>query len=227
MKASDIMVSNVITVTPQHSVQEVAGILLTNRISGVPVVDGLGNLVGIVTESDLMRRADVGTEHHRSWWLRLLMGREGLASEYVREHSRIVNDVMTLDVITASLYTPVSKIAELLERYGIKRVPIVDNRKVVGIVSRANLLQTLIKPPQKPAETGDTGVRDAVMARLHAEPWMRTAYINVAVEDGIVELTGMVASRNEKQALRVAAEVTPGVRKVNDRIMVRPIPANV
>ncbi|MEX2035066.1 MAG: CBS domain-containing protein [Xanthobacteraceae bacterium] len=226
MKAAEIMVTNVITVTPNHSVHEVAEILLERRISGVPVLNAAGELVGIVSEGDLMRRADAGTGHRRSWWLRLLMGREGLAQEFVKEHARKVADIMTHDVITASPETPVSDLAELLERNAIKRVPIVDGRKVVGIVSRANLLQALAalrKQISVERPVGDAALRDLVLARFNAEPWMRTSLINVTAHDGTVDLWGVVDTETEKKAIRVAAEVTPGVRSVNDSIIVRPV----
>jgi CBS domain-containing protein len=228
MKAADVMVRDVISVTPDHSVQDVAHLLLSNRISGVPVLDATGKLVGIVSEGDLMRRAEAGTAHERSWWLRLLMGREGLANEYVREHSRKVSDIMTRNVVTARPATPLPELAGLLERNRIKRVPIVENGKVIGIVSRANLLQALASlrkeiASEKPA--ADSEVRDKVIARLKAEPWARTALLNVTVQDGTVDLWGIVDSATEKKALRVAAEVTPGVRGVNDHIVIRPIAA--
>jgi|SRR5690348_2874779 len=228
MKAADVMVTNVISVTPDHSVQEVAETLLTNRISGVPVLDAKGKLVGIVSEGDLMRRAESGTAHERSWWLRLLMGREGLAQDYVRENARRVADVMTHNVVTASPDTPLPEVASLLERNRIKRVPIVENDKVVGIISRANLLQALASlrkeiTIEKPAT--DTEVREKIMERLSAEPWTRSALLNVTVRDGTVDLWGIVDSPTEKRALRIAAEVTPGVRGVNDNVVVRPLTA--
>jgi CBS domain-containing protein len=224
MKASDVMVTNVITVTPDRTVMEVAEILLSNRISALPVVDTTGTLIGVVSEGDLIRRAEAGTEHARSWWLRLLMGREALANEYVREHSRNVADVMTRRVITASPDTPVAEIAGILERNGIKRVPIVRDGKVVGIVSRANLLQALASlgkqiSVEKPLS--DAGLREKVISRLRAEPWARTSLLNVTVQDGTVDLWGVVDSAAEKKAMRVAAEVTPGVRAINDNLIVR------
>jgi CBS domain-containing protein len=226
MKASQIMVTNVITVTPEHSVQEVAEILLERHISGVPVLNSAGEIVGIVSEGDLMRRADAETGHRRSWWLRLLMGREGLAEEFVKEHARKVSDVMSRKVITASPDTSVSDLAELLERNGIKRVPIVEGRKVVGIVSRANLLQalaTLRKQVKVERPLSDAALRDQVLAQLRSEPWMRTSLINVTAHDGVVDLWGVVDTVSEKNAMRVAAEITPGVQKVNDSIVVRPV----
>jgi CBS-domain-containing membrane protein len=154
------------------------------------------------------------------------MGREGLAQEFVREHARKVADIMTRQVITASPETPVSDLAELLERNAIKRVPIVDGRKVVGIVSRANLLQALAalrKQITVERPVGDAALRDLVVAQLNSEPWMRTSLINVTAHDGTVDLWGIVDTPSEKNAMRVAAEVTPGVRKVNDAIIVRPV----
>ena len=226
MKASDVMATNVVTVTPEHSVQDVAAVLLERRISAAPVVDAQGDLIGIVSEGDLMRRAEAGTAHRRSWWLRLLMGREGLAEAFVKEHGRKVADVMTRQVITAPPDMPVADVADLLERNAIKRVPIVEGRKVIGIVSRANLLQALAalrKQITIERPVGDAALRDQVLSRLKAEPWMRTSLVNVTVHDGTIDLWGIVDTPSEKNAMRVAAEITPGVRKVNDAIIVRPV----
>ena len=143
MKAADVMVTNVIAVGPDACVQDVARILLSSRISAVPVVGSDGKLLGMVSEGDLMRRVEAGTGRKRPWWLAILTGREVLASEFIKEHSRRVADVMTRNVLTAAPDTPLSTIANLLERNAIKRVPIVEDGKVVGIVSRANLLQAL------------------------------------------------------------------------------------
>jgi CBS domain-containing protein len=225
MKAADVMVTNVITVGPDACVQDVARILLDSRISGVPVVESNGKLLGIVSEGDLMRRAEAGTGRRRPWWLAILTGREALASEFVKEHSRRVTDVMTRNVVTATPDAPLSTIATLLERNAIKRVPIVHEGKVVGIVSRANLLQALAslgKEAQAVTPADDTKIRAGVISQLKAEPWTRPSLINVIVQDGAVELWGIVESVSEKKAVRVAAEITPGVRAVNDNLIIRP-----
>jgi CBS domain-containing protein len=229
MNAADVMVTNVITVGPDANVLDVAQILLGARISGVPVVDKSGALVGIVSEGDLMRRVESGTGRRRPWWLAIFTGKEVLAAEFVKEHSRNVTDVMTRDVITATPETPLFTIANLLEKNAIKRLPIVKDGKVVGIVSRANLLQALASLSQQMKEfvtpADDTAIRDKVLKQLDAEPWSKPSLINVIVKDGTVELWGVVDSPSEKKAVRVAAEVTPGVRAVNDNLIIRPAEA--
>jgi predicted transcriptional regulator len=147
-----------------------------------------------------------------------------LAAEFIREHSRKVTDVMTRDVVTAA-HTPLSKIANLLEKNAIKRVPIVEGGKVVGIVSRANLLQalaSLTKQVGVATQVNDSQIRDKVLTQLNAEPWTRPSLINVIVQEGTVELWGIVDSASEKKAVRIAAEVAPGVRAVNDNLIIRP-----
>jgi CBS domain-containing protein len=223
MKARDVMVSPVITTKPSTSVKEVAQILLTNRISAVPVIDDAGKLVGIVSEGDLMRRADLGTARHRSWWLAALFAEEeALAAEYVKQHSKKVSDVMTKRVVTASSDAPLGEIAGLLERHSIKRVPIVENGALVGIVSRANLIQALAGDRKSlDAPVPDVALRDKLMAHLKAQPWAHTSLLNVTVNDGVVDIWGITRSEAEKQALRVAAETTPGVRSVNDNVIMQ------
>jgi CBS domain-containing protein len=223
MKARDVMVSPVITTKPSASVREVAQILLTHHISAVPVVDDAGKPVGIVSEGDLMRRADLGTERHRSWWLAALFAEEeALAAEYVKQHSKKVADVMTKRLVTASPDAPLNEIAGLLERHSIKRVPIVANGVIVGIVSRANLIQALAGDRKAlDVPVPDAALRDKLMAHLKAQPWAHTSLLNVTVNDGIVDIWGITRSEAEKQALRVAAETTPGVRAVNDNVIMQ------
>lgn len=225
MKARDVMTTNVITVSPNESVQEVAELLLRHRISAVPVIDQSGKPIGIVSEGDLLRRAEVGTDRHRSWWLRLLVGNEALAAEYVKAHATKVADVMTKKVIVAEPKTPLSEVATLLEQHSIKRVPIVENGRLVGIVSRANLVQafaTARKRGESEITPGDAVIRENLMARLESEPWARTWLLNVIVQDGVVDLWGMVSSDAERNAIRVAAETMPAVRAVNDHLVQQP-----
>ncbi len=226
MKASDVMVSNVITAKPDACVQDVAKLLLENRISAVPIVDERGALVGVVSEGDLMRHVETGAARRRPWWLQMMMGSEALADAYVKEHARKVADLMTRKVITANPDTSLSDVARLLERNGIKRVPIVKNEKIVGIVSRANLLRALAslgKEIERPRTADDNAIRNQVEAQYKVQPWAKPGLVNVIVHDGTVELWGIVNSEAEKKAMRVAAEVTPGVRAVNDNLVIRPI----
>lgn len=206
MKARDIMVSPVITVKPSSSVREVAKIFLERRISAVPVVDDHGKLVGIVSEGDLMHRAETGTERKRSWWLQGLTGDETLAAEYVKAHARKVVDVMTRRVIIASPDTPLHEIAGLLENNSIKRVPIVKDGQVVGIVSRANLVQAMASDRKElEIPVSDEAIRERILANLKAEPWAHTGLVNVIVKGGVVDLFGITGSDAERKAIRVAA----------------------
>lgn len=223
MKAAEVMTRKVISVTPETSLQDTAKLLLANGISGAPVLDADGNLVGVISEGDLMRRPETETDRRRSWWLDVLSSNETLAEEYVRSHSRRVADVMTRRVITVSPETPLRVVADLLERNRIKRVPVLDGDKVVGIVSRANLVQALasLNPDATSAAPDDSSLRDKIVREIESQPWADTALVNIIVHDGTVDLWGMVATASERKAMRVAAESTPGVRAVNDKLVVR------
>lgn len=226
MKAADVMTRNVVTVSPESSVREVARLLLAHRISAVPVVDGSGELVGVVSEGDLMRRGEGAGRSRRSWWLEMMSSNEALADAYVRSHADKVGDVMTRKVVTAELGTSLAEIAARLEKNGIKRVPIVMDGKVVGIVSRANLLQAWASVAGDVGQVhgrGDLTIRDDLLGRLQEQNWTGTWPLNVIVHDGVVELWGVVESEAEKTGVRVVAEQTEGVRGVNDHLLVRPL----
>jgi CBS domain-containing protein len=228
MNASDIMVSKVITVGPDANVRDVARILLDNRISAVPVVDEDGNLVGILSEGDLMRRRETGTERHRTWWLAMLSSNEVLAGEYIRAHAHKVADLMTRQVITAGPETAAGDIASLMEKNGIKRVPIVKDGKIIGIVSRSNLLQALASAPKEDiisasVKINDATIREKVQAQLKSKPWMTRSQFNVIVHEGTVDLWGVVDSEVEKEAARVVVEEVPGVRSINDNLVIMPV----
>jgi CBS domain-containing protein len=224
MKASDVMVSPVITTNPSCSVKEVARLLLERRISAVPVVDHQGKIVGIVSEGDLLHRSEASTQRHRSWWLVGLTADETLAAEYVKAHARTVADVMTSKVITATPDTPLHEVAALLEENSVKRVPIVSKGQLVGIVSRANLIQAVATSKGERLEipVSDASIRDSLLAHLQKQAWARVWLLNVIVSDGVVDLWGVAKSDAERKALRVAAESMPGVRAVNDNLVIRP-----
>jgi CBS-domain-containing membrane protein len=226
MKAKDIMVTNVMTVGPEASVRQAAEILFKNRISALPVVDEHGELIGIVSEGDLARRAELETDDRRSWWLEIFSreSKEKLAIEYVRSHARRVKDVMTRSVVTASPTTSLRNIAALLEKHRIKRVPILAKGTVVGIVSRANLIQALagLREEDPQSATSDSMIRKKVMAQFKSEQWSKHALLNAMVQDGIVKLWGVVDSEAEKEAARVAVEQVAGVRAIENNVVVQP-----
>jgi CBS domain-containing protein len=219
MKASDVMVSPVVTVRPTSSVQEVAKLLLEQRISGVPVVDDQNKVVGIISEGDLLHRAEAHTQHRRGWWLRLLVSSDQAASEYARARARKVEDLMVRDVVVASPETPLHEIAALLERHGIKRIPIVRDGELVGIVTRSNLIQAVASArPAVEISVSDSKIRDQLLERLNRQGWAHTSLLNVTVNAGTVDLWGFARSEAERKAIRIAAETMPGVHAVQDHL---------
>ncbi|MFM0325159.1 CBS domain-containing protein [Caballeronia glebae] len=217
MRAADIMTTKIVSASPDMSVRQAAGTMVFAGISGMPVIDEDGTLLGIVTEGDLMHRAEIGTGvKQRAWWLELVASTRELASQYVKEHARKVRDVMTTDVATVSETCPVADIAELLERKRIKRVPVMRDGKVVGVVSRANLIRALVTmAPELPVDVdiSDHSIREAVIAAMSGHPWALTRE-NVIVENGTVHLWTSVTYEDEAKAVRVAAENAPGVKEV-------------
>ena len=221
MQARDVMTTQVVTVRPETSVEQIAALLLERRISGVPVVDADGRLLGIVTEGDLMRRPEIGTERHRGWWLRFFGDERARAVEYARAHGSRAEQVMTRNVVTVSEETSLADIARLLEEHHIKRVPVVHDGQVVGIVSRANLLHGLathpgVTPPAGPMD--DRSVRDSVLRALERDDLTAHGRLNVIVRNGVVELWGLVESEEGRRAIRIAAENVPGVTAVRDNL---------
>jgi CBS domain-containing protein len=220
MQARDVMVSPVITVGKPATVRGVAKILLEKRISAVPVVDSVGKVIGIVTESDLMHRAEAGTERPYSWWVHFLAGDATIAADYVKSHAAKVEDVMTSDVVTATPETPLHEIAALLEEHQIKRVPIVNKEgNLVGIVSRANLIQVVASArPNLEMTLPDSTIRQKFLDELKKQSWAHTHTLSVTVTNGVVDLWGYAESGDQRKAIRVVAEAIPGVTVVNDHL---------
>jgi len=223
MKAADVMTTHVITVRPETPVAQIAEVLLANRISAVPVVNDKDVLVGIVSEGDLIHRVEAGTERRRSWWLELLTGTETLAHEFVMSHARKAADVMTQPVVSVTPDALLGEVASLLEKHRIKRVPVASNGKLAGIVSRADLVRALMQLAREKAAAmpvDDLTLHSNIIDHLRAQPWIDPSTINVVVNNGAVELWGIVDSETEKNAIRVAVEVMPGVREVSNRLVV-------
>lgn len=221
MKASDVMTRDVVSIRPDASVLDAARLMLQNSISGLPVIDAYGDLVGMLTEGDFLRRSETGTRRKRPRWLEFLVGPGRLADEYVHTTARKVEEVMTERVYTVEEDAPLEKIVHLMERHRVKRLPVVRNGKVVGIVTRANLVHALatLALEARPASASDTAIRERLIADLKKEPWAPLGIIDVAVADGVVKLTGAVTDERERLALRVAAENIAGVRKVEDHLI--------
>ena len=221
MKAKDVMTPHVLSVAPDASISVAARLMLQNRISGLPVVDGSGNLVGMVTEGDFLRRTEIGTQRQRARWIEFLIGPGRLADEYSRSSGRSVNDVMTRDVHTANIDASLDDIVRIMERHRVKRVPVVEEGKVVGIVTRANLLHALagIADEIAPLSAGDTAIREQIFAELKRQTWAPVALIDVTVRKGVVALSGTLTDERQRQALRILAENVPGVKKVQDDLV--------
>lgn len=223
MKASDVMVSPVITVKPRDTVKHVAELFTKRGISAAPVVDDHGKVVGIISEADLLHRSENGTERRRSHWVRLFAGDHDLAKEFIRSHAMKVADLMTHRVVSAAPDTPLHEIAETMEKKTIKRVPILRDGQLVGIVSRANLVQAIAaKGAGLEVQPSDSRIREDLLAQLKELGWLRTSLINPVVTDGVVNLWGIVDSPVDRTAIRVATESTKGVRAVNDHMATAP-----
>jgi CBS domain-containing protein len=230
MNASDVMTRNIHSVRPDATIAEAVALMLDNRISGLPVIDEAGRLVGILTEGDLLRRSETGTERHRPRWLEILMGPGRLAEEYVRTHGRRIAEVMTRDPVTVTPDTPLKEIVELMERHRIKRVPVLQGDAPVGILSRADLLRGLAGALEATSVggTSDEEISERIRAELAKAAWVPRDGISITVENGIVDLNGVILDEHERGALRVAAENVPGVRAVEDHLVwVEPVSGTI
>ena len=230
MNAADVMTRTILSAGPETPIAEAIGLMLDNRVSGLPVIDEVGQLVGILTEGDLLRRGETGTERHRPRWLEILLGPGRLAGEYVRTHGRKVEDIMTREPVSVAPETPLDEIVELMERHRIKRVPVLEGEKLVGIVSRADFLRALAQrlKEQSAAAPGDAEIRERILAELAKVFWVPRDRVGITVENGVVDLNGVILDEKEREALRVAAENVPGVRAVEDHLVwVEPVSGTV
>jgi CBS-domain-containing membrane protein len=224
MQAQDVMTTVVATIDAGATVQEAAKLMLERRISALPVMDSKDRVSGIVSEGDLVRRTELGTDAARSWWLQVFA--EDSARDYLKTHGTSVGDVMTAPPVTVRRTTSLQEVARLLEKHRIKRVPVLDAGRLVGIVSRADLVRRLAAAPARPATPARTA-SDRVLRREVLKQVRRSGidllYVNVTVEHGIVHLWGGARSHLEQKALGVAAKVVEGVRKVQDHTSVIPL----
>jgi CBS-domain-containing membrane protein len=224
MRAIDVMVKDIVTAVPETTVRDVARLMINHRISGIPIVNAARQLLGIVTEGDLLRRAETGTERQHSRWAEWLSPGSRLAAEYVKAHARRVADIMTPKVASVDELATLGEIAELMETQRIKRVPVLHDGKLVGIVSRADLLRVLASGGVNASrDDRDGSIRSRLLADLRKQRWTSCSESDVVVSDGVVHFWGVVGSEEERRALRVAAENTPGVRGVEDHTISGPL----
>ena len=221
MNASDVMTRDVIMIDPDSTVLQAARLMLQHHISGLPVIDKAGTLVGVLSEGDFLRRRETKTERHRSRWLEFLMGPGKIAAEYTHTHGSKVGEVMTTEVQTVDENAALEDIIELMERHRIKRVPLMSGSTLVGIVTRSNLMHAMVSMARvtPAAAKTDGAIREQLLAELKKEQWAPVAMTNVVVRDGVVELWGAIVDERQRDALKVAAENIPGVKAVKDHMV--------
>jgi len=221
MRAIDVMVRDVVTVRPDTDVAEAVKLLAEHDVSALPVVDVAGNLVGVLSEADLIHRAEIGTEKQRPWWLEAVTGASTLAEEFAKSHGKRVGEIMTDGAISVAEETPLSEIAAIFERKRIKRVPVVKDGKLVGIVSRSNLIQALASLVGRVDQQDETDrqIRLNLLSRLKDQPWTGFGERNITVNNRIVHLWGLVGSEAERKALLALAESISGVSRVSDEMI--------
>ena len=219
MRAHQIMTHSVITITPDATILEAAKTMLRHHVSGLPVVNTAGTLVGIVSEGDFVRRNEIGTQRKRGRWLKFLLGAGSAATDYVHEYGRKISDVMTSEPLTVTENAMLEEIVTLMETNGVKRLPVMNGDKLVGIVSRANLLQAVASLAREiPDPTADDDhIRSRVIAAIEKNDWSPFG-LNVIVRDGIVHLSGVITEERSRQAAMVAAQNVAGVQKVHDHL---------
>jgi CBS domain-containing protein len=219
MQVKDVMTQNVISVQPDESVLKAARLMLQNRISGLPVVDKDGELIGIVTEGDFLRRSELGTQRRRPKWLEFIVGPGRLADEYVHTSGRKVDEIMTPDPCVVTENASLEKVVELMERRHVKRLPVTRGGRMVGIISRSNLMHALASLARdvQPADTGGTAIRNNILAALAKLTW--APRVKVVVRNGVAELWGVITDDRERQGLIVAVENVPGVKAVRDHLV--------
>jgi CBS domain-containing protein len=221
MKARDVMTTDVLTVNQDASVLEAVRLMLQRRISGLPVVDASGALVGMVSEGDFLRRSELGTQRQHPRWIEFFMGAGRLADEYVHASGRTVREIMTEAVYSVTEEIPLEEIVELMERRRIKRVPVLSGNKITGIITRSNLLRAFagFMHEAPPALADDNAIRLKLIDEMKKQPWAPLAVTDIDVSNGVVKLSGVVLDDRQRVALRVAAENIPGVKKVEDHMV--------
>ena len=221
MQAADVMTPDPIYIAPDASINEAIQLMLERKFSGLPVVDGRGSLVGIVTEGDLLRRTETGTQRKRPGWIEFIMGAGRLAAEYQQSTGRKVSDVMTPEVRSVNEDAPLEEIVRVMERHQVKRLLVVHGDKLVGIVTRANLLHALasVAAETNPGHTNDASIRNKLYTELKSQRWAPVKLIDITVRNGVVHLWGVLLDERQRGAIRAAAENIPGVKGIEDHLV--------
>jgi CBS-domain-containing membrane protein len=221
MIVADVMTRNVISIAPDATVEDAVHLMLSRHISGLFVVDKTGGLAGVLTEGDLLRRDELGTQRNRPWWLRLLASPATQAADFTHANGRHVRDVMTPDVLAIAQDAPLEDVVAIMEKNRIKRLPVTKDNRVVGVVSRADLLRALIGRVRtsEPVTTDDRALRTAILDGLQAQPWAPMTTLNVTVADGVADVWGTIINEEERHAIHVVVENTAGVKAVHDHLV--------
>ncbi len=222
MKAQEIMTRDVVCVRPTQPVSEVAALMSEKHISGVPVVEDNGHVIGVISESDLLHRPELGTERKRKSWLRIFADPDDLAREYAKAHGMRAHDVMSRHVVSVKADADMQQVADTLENHNIKRVPVISDGKLVGIISRGDMIKALSQlDVTRTAKALDDGtIHKALLDKLREASWLDTSYINLIVKDGVAEAWGFVNSADQRVALRVLVEGAEGVTSFDDHLKV-------
>ena len=221
MKAKDVMTHCLVTIAPDAPIIDAITHMISHQVSGMPVIDGAGKLVGMVTEGDFLRRPEIHTEAPRRRWVELLLGSGSGADEYAHSHGRTVHEVMSTNLVTVDEQTPLREVAGLMEEYGVKRIPVVgSDGKVVGIVSRADLMSALaeVLSESKKVPADDQSIRRVIVSEMKRQPWCPVQSLRIRVRGGYVDLSGTIFDERQRQALHVLVENVQGVKGIHDHI---------
>ena len=224
MQARDVMTKDVVTVGPDTTVGDIAALLVSHRIGAVPVVSGDRKLIGIVSQTDLVHRSETGTEKRRKWWLEAFADPDAKAREYVKSHGHKAQEVMTRVIVSVSEGASLAEVADVLDTHRIRQVPVVSDGRLAGMISRADLVRALAEVSiTAPAARSDSGaLQKAIWDQIKAQSWLKTAFVNLSVKDGVVDLWGAVDSDDQRRALAVLVKGVPGVVKVEDNVTLFP-----
>jgi CBS domain-containing protein len=221
MKAKDVMTHCLVTIAPEAPIRDAIARMISHQVSGMPVVSADGKLVGMVTEGDFLRRAEMHTEAPRRRWLELLIGPGSDAAEYARSHGHTVRDVMSPNVVTVGKDTPLSDVVQLMEEHAIKRVPVIEDGRIAGIVSRADLMYALgeyLIKPKKTSLASDESIRRTILAEMKRQPWCPVHSLSVRVRNGFADLNGTIFDPRERRALHALVENVQGVKGIHDHL---------